>query len=275
MSNVPVAIDPEAIRAAARAAGARHLGTGRVASRAATASTQDDLLALAEQGEPEGTVAIADVQQAGRGRRGREWCSPAGGGLWFSVLLRPDAEALTQAPISLMAGLAVAEALEDLCGVSARLKWPNDVLVGGQKLAGILGESRETPDGQHLVAIGIGINVTLGPDDLPDDLAASATSVSAATDQPPDRVALLGAVLAHLETRYTQTCDPEQRPALLKAVGQRLDTIGQRVRVTLEGREPMEGEAVGLTARGELVIRDTLDNEHEILAGDVEHLREQ
>ncbi len=281
----------EQLIAAARSAGASRFGTGRVVVHASTGSTQDDVLALADAGAKEGSVVLAGVQTAGRGRRGRTWVSPPGG-LFLSILLRPRADFLATVPASLLAGLAVVRAIREVAGVEARLKWPNDVVIDGRKVAGILGEAREPsrdakrergsgrlPVDERVVALGIGIDVAVRSDDLPEDVRPIATSLdrerAGAGARPIDATALAAALLAHLEVLLDLAADPSERAALGAALTERLVTIGQQVRVDLGPNQgSFEGVAVRLTAAGALVVLDSATNEERtVLAGDVTHLR--
>jgi BirA family biotin operon repressor/biotin-[acetyl-CoA-carboxylase] ligase len=161
-------------------------------------STSDRVKALARAGAPEWTAVLADRQTGGRGREGRTWASPAGG-LYLSVLLRPCFEKVGLLPLA--AGVAVAEAAGEL-GVQAELKWPNDVLASGRKLAGILSESASGPGGVEWVVLGIGVNVALDPAAVAPELAGAVTSLRAegAAGAPVEDVA--AAVLGHLGVWY-------------------------------------------------------------------------
>src|SRR5215468_383160 len=212
-------------------------GPGRlwrdVTVRAETGSTNSDLLAAARAGAPEGTVLAAEVQTAGRGRLDRRWTSPPRAALSFSVLLRPDGvPAVARGWIPLLAGVAVAAGLRTQAGLDARLKWPNDVLAGGAKIAGILAEQAG-----DAIVLGTGINVTTRRDELPVPNATSVVLAGAA----PDREQLLVAVLGELETWYRRWAAavaavvagtvPAGDPAGLRAEYLRLSaTVGQQVR---------------------------------------------
>src|SRR2546430_11863044 len=163
-------------------------------------STQGTIFDLAAQDAPDRTVVVADYQAAGRGRRGRAWDAPAGTSLLTSILVRPRAAPERWGGYSLVSALAVADALARLAGLGARLKWPNDVLVGGRKIAGILLESRMPAAGPvgpvgvaGVIAVGIGVN--LGQRAFPAGLAARATSVALETGRAVERDAALSAVL--------------------------------------------------------------------------------
>ena len=201
-----------------------------------TTSTQD---VLAGSDHPHGAVAVAEHQTAGRGRAGRRWEDAESTALLFSVLLRAPARAeLPQ--LSLVAGLAVATAIENESCLRAEVKWPNDILVGGRKVAGILLESSGT-----VVVCGVGVNVNQKASDLPAETRLPATSLRIAADRSFDRGALLAAVLAELERRYdawitgglaAQLDDLEQRNTLRGLnirVGDRAGTAGA---ITPDGR---------------------------------------
>ena len=165
----------------------------------ATSSTNDVLKEAARQGAPEGVVAVASVQTAGRGRHGRSWVSPPGN-LFLSILLRPEDPAILSL-LPLAAGVAVAEAL-GVEGVDPRLKWPNDVLVSGRKLAGILAEASTGASGVESVVVGIGANVNLQRTDAPEDLREAVTSLREETGRTHDVDAVAAAVLVRWTAWY-------------------------------------------------------------------------
>ncbi len=164
-------------------------------------STQSEVQRRAAAGAPEGTVVTALHQRAGRGRRGHEWWDAPGESLLCSVLLRPDRGPAETPQLSLVGGLAVAEALAASTGVRARIRWPNDLLVDGRKVCGILAEAVSGADARaHHVILGIGINLRQSA--FPESLAERATSLRLVTGRDHDAAALLAAVLARLEARY-------------------------------------------------------------------------
>ena len=165
-------------------------------------STNDVILDMAEQTAPHGTVCLADEQSAGRGRRGYGWFSPPGCGIWASVLLRPRLSAARTPPLTLCAAAAVALVLETAAGVSVEIKWPNDLLMGGRKVAGILAESRVVSGDEPVIVIGMGINVNHTRGQFPDELSASATSLRIESGRPVSREELFLAILASLESAY-------------------------------------------------------------------------
>jgi BirA family biotin operon repressor/biotin-[acetyl-CoA-carboxylase] ligase len=218
-----------------------------------TASTNADLVAVAAAGAPEGTVLVAESQEAGRGRLGRTWTSPPRAGLTVSVLLRPELPAARWPWLPLWGGLAVARALREQAGVDAVLKWPNDVLIGGRKVCGLLAE---VPAPGALV-LGIGLNVSTREDELPH---AGATSLALAGAGTTDRDTLLRALLRDL-AGVLEEASPDGYRALCS-------TIGTDVRVELPGGQAVEGTATAVDDDGRLVVDGTAYG-----AGDVVHLR--
>lgn len=214
----------------------------------------------ARDGAPEGHVVLAAEQSAGEGRRGRRWESPRGG-LWMSVVLRPELAPRDASVLTLAASVAVARALEDR-GLAPTIKWPNDVLLDGAKVCGILIELQADAEAIDHAVVGIGVNANAAPD-LPDaDVATVADALGAAVD----RAALAAGILEHLEALYTGPADE-----VLAQWRERSSTIGREVRVELPD-ETLEGEAVGVDDTGALRVA-TGDGERVVAAGDCEHLR--
>jgi BirA family biotin operon repressor/biotin-[acetyl-CoA-carboxylase] ligase len=228
-------------------------------------STQAVAFALAVDGAVDGTAVVADSQAAGRGRRGRSWLDEPGASLLVSIVLRPRLEPARLPGLSLAAGIAVAEALTRAAGLSPRLKWPNDVLVGGRKIAGVLLESRVSgagEDGRVLVVLGIGVN--LGQRMFAPDLGQRATSVWLASGRVVDRDVLLAALLDALGKWRRQL---EYRGfAPVRARWRELsDTLGRTVSV-----DGVTGEAVDIDVDGALVVNGTEGRRHRVVAGDVD-----
>jgi BirA family biotin operon repressor/biotin-[acetyl-CoA-carboxylase] ligase len=237
-------------------------------------STNADLLARALGGEPEGAVLAAEEQSAGRGRMGRSWVSPPRAALTFSLLVRPSAvPPARRGWLPLLTGVAVASAVTGVTGVQAKLKWPNDVLVGPGKLAGILAEAAG-----DAVVVGVGLNVSAGPDELPPPGpgALAATSLRIAGPATPDREPLLLAILAGFERWYQawQQAGGDPDRCGLRAEYTRLSgTIGRLVRAELPGGKALSGSAVGVDPDGRLLVRVSPGTELPVAAGDVVHLR--
>jgi len=233
-------------------------------------STNDTLLALATGGAPSGTVVVAERQTAGRGRLGRAWLSLPGEHVLMSVLWRPPEElARALLPgITLAAGVAIAEALA-AHGVDARLKWPNDVRVGGKKVGGVLSELHEDLDTRRpFVIVGVGLDVNARASDLPPELAALATTLMEVTGAPLDRAALVDALARRLvEACVSFGAHGGLGPPGLAAYRAMSETLGRRVRV--DGRP---GVADGVDDDG--ALRVTFDDgaAERVVAGDVEIL---
>jgi BirA family transcriptional regulator, biotin operon repressor / biotin---[acetyl-CoA-carboxylase] ligase len=236
-----------------------------------TGSTNADLLAAARAGEPEGLVLVTRSQTAGRGRLGRQWQSPPGTGLTFSVLLRPaevPPPALGWLP--LLTGVAVASAVTEVSAVPTRLKWPNDVLTGRAKLGGILAEAWDSA-----VVIGIGLNVSQRRDQLP--ATATSLSLAAAGGRPVSKERLLEAVLASLARWYLAWRD-QPSPGDADACGLRAEylsrcaTVGQEVSVMLPDGRSVSGRASGVDRAGQLEVL-TAAGPVQVSAGDVVHVR--
>ena len=227
-----------------------------------TATTQDVARAEAERGAPEGTAVLAEEQTAGRGRLGRPWVSPAGKNIYLTLVMRPPARQLRV--LSIVSPLAIAEALEDAAGLTARIKWPNDVLVGGRKIAGILIETALAGDELKYALVGMGLNVNLDLEAEP-EIADIATSVRRELGRDASREELLAALLNVFEARYSEALKGD---APFRAWRSRLETLGRRVRATLAGRVE-EGVAEDVDAEGNLLIRRDDGSLATVEAGDV------
>ncbi|HLJ99792.1 MAG TPA: biotin--[acetyl-CoA-carboxylase] ligase [Streptosporangiaceae bacterium] len=243
-----------------------------VAVVARTGSTNADLLARAGAGEPEGLVLAAEEQDAGRGRMGRRWVSPPHSALMFSVLLRPAVPPARWGWLPLLTGVAVASAVREVAEVTGVLKWPNDVLRDGRKLAGILAEAAD-----GAVVVGIGLNVSTTAEELPPPRpgALPATSLLLSGASVLDRAALLTAILASLELRYLawQAAGGNPEPVRAEYTGM-CDTLGRQVQVELPSGQVLSGEAVGVDSDGRLVVSRSGDSsEVAVAAGDVVHVR--
>jgi BirA family biotin operon repressor/biotin-[acetyl-CoA-carboxylase] ligase len=220
-------------------------------------STNRRALDAARGGAADGLVVVADEQTAGRGRLGRTWEAPPGSSLLVSVLLRREGD---PGRAVMAAGVALAGAVEEVAGVGAGVKWPNDLVVGERKLAGLLAEV----DGDAVV-IGAGCNVNW--ESFPDELAATATACNLEAGRPVDRDALLATYLDRLaEARATGA-------AVVDDYRARLTTVGRAVRVHHVRGDDVVGTAIGVTDDGALVVRDGRGVDHTVVAADVHHLR--
>jgi BirA family transcriptional regulator, biotin operon repressor / biotin---[acetyl-CoA-carboxylase] ligase len=229
---------------------------------ARTTSTQDVVLRAARAGAAEGFCCLADEQSAGRGRQGRVWTAPAGSALLASVLLRRSPAVTAGIPFA--AGLALVDALIGCCAVTAALKWPNDVLAGGRKLAGILCEVAPGPALGSRVAVAVGIGLNLSVDRFP--AGVSGISLHALVEHPPDAEVLLFAWAGALRRRLAGL----ERAGIASVIGDwRAHSIGLGLPVTIVSASgSFEGVAIDVADDGALLV-DSAGEVHRVLAGDV------
>jgi len=232
-------------------------GPWRVEWFATLDSTNRHALDAARAGAADGLVVVADEQTAGRGRLGRSWEAPPGSSLLVSVLLRRAGD---PGRAVMAAGVALAAAAEEVAGVEAGLKWPNDLVVDDRKLAGLLAEA----DGDALV-VGAGCNVNW--ESFPDELAATATACNLEAGRTVDRDALLDAFL----DRFADAL--ERGDGVVDDYRARLATVGRTVRVQHVRDDDLVGTAIGVTDDGALLVRDDAGTDHTVVAADVVHLR--
>jgi len=229
-------------------------------------STNDEARRLASRGEPEGAVAAADSQTAGRGRSGRAWITPPGAAIAMSIVLRPRVSANRTTQIALLGGLAVLEGIRRVVDLPMQIKWPNDVLVRGKKVAGVLAEASFAGDKMEYVVLGIGVNVNDGPP--PDsNLEYAATSLATESGSALDRESVMNAILSAFAERYPLL----GTPALSALWSNHLAMRGQPVRV-IGLAETIVGTLESVTDEGAIVVRFDDGSSRTILAGDV-HLR--
>ena len=234
-------------------------------------STNTEAARQATAGAPEGLCVVAGEQTAGRGRHARRWVSPAGAGLYFSIVLRPRLDARAWPLVTLMGALAVADALGEACGVEVDIKWPNDILAGERKLCGILAEALETRTGRACI-LGIGINLTRAA--FPPELVTRAVSVEELTGAPPEAETILAALTPALARRYAHLHATDGvRRTLDQWAARSSYTEGKRVSVTLE-TESFDGITRGLEEDGALRVETSGGELRRVYAGDVKALRE-
>lgn len=256
-------LDPERIRSRLRT----EIVGRSLKVLAEVGSTNDLAMEAGRRGAGEGLAILADRQTGGRGRRGRAWVSAAGVGLYTSILLRPGCPAEKAPVLTLVAALATGEAIEEVAGLPVWLKWPNDVLVGGRKAAGILAEMAGADEQVSHVVIGIGINVNHGPGEFPEALRAAASSLFLATGRPTARSELAAALYNRLD-RWYRVFREGRIEAILAAGRGRSATLGHAVDV-LEGGGRWQGTAVDLDGDGALLVREEGGAVRRVLAGDV------
>lgn len=233
-------------------------------------STNEHAFKLAQEGAFHGEIVVAEHQTAGRGRRGRQWVSPARKNLYFSAILRPELPPQRAPELTLVAAVALAETLTE-AGVDARIKWPNDVQVGGKKIAGILTELSADAERVHFVILGVGVNLNLRASELPEELLSTATSLWEARGEKVPRALFAAALWTRLEEWLDRHADAGFAPVRerWKALS---STLGQEVLVRSERRE-LRGVAEDIDESGALILRTSDGALERILAGDVEQLR--
>ena len=234
-----------------------------------TSSTNDVVLELSKQGAPEGTVVVAETQTKGRGRHGRKWVSTGGKSLAFSILLRPQLHPDELPEITLAAAVAVSKAMEDF-RIKPRIKWPNDVLIGGLKACGILTEAGPKKDRMASVVLGIGINLNQTAKDFPKDLKGIATSLYRASGRKMDRVRFFQKLLFRLEEAYHLVSERHFQKVLADW-RKRSSTLGRQVKVT-QGHHVFYGQAMGADEKGALLVRNDLGMVERVTSGDVQIL---
>ncbi len=248
------------------------LGPTRVIGRdirvfEATTSTNDVVERLAQDGVKEGVVVFAESQTRGRGRLGRKWMSPPRKGLWFSVLLRPQIHPLAATQLTIAAATALFRAIRAQTGLTPEIKWPNDILIRGKKVAGILTElSAELDKIKHLI-LGMGISVNLASGDFPPELRRTATSLRIEAGQRQNRAELAVRVLQELDRDYARICAGDFE-ALAHEWEAHCTTLGQRVTIQVGGRK-VHGIAESLDDDGALLLRTQHGRLERIIGGDV------
>lgn len=220
---------------------------------------------LADEGAPNGTYVIAERQDAGKGRRGRTFYSPAGEGIWMSLILKPEINPNHASMITLVAALAVSKAIMEITGRPAGIKWPNDIVMSGKKVCGILTEMSAQFDYVNHVVVGIGINVQNRS--FPKDIAAVSTSLFLETKQHFNRAPLVERIWEEFEHYYEIFLQTEDLSNLVKEYNAHLVNLHQAVKV-LDLKEPFEGKAMGITPKGELIV-DTWESRRLVSTGEV------
>lgn len=231
-------------------------------------STNTWIRELAETGAQEGTVAVADQQTAGRGRLGRRWESPAGVNLYCSVLLRPDIPVQQAPQLTFLSAVAVSDTLKELYGLQVEVKWPNDILVRGAKIAGLLNEMSAETERIHFVVLGLGINLNMNPDQFPAGISYPATSVALETGHAIDRRRFLKALLQRLDGCYLEFLEKGFGP-IRRRWESLCSVMNQSVTVNQGQAREFAGTVVGLDPDGALRLQTPDGCIERILAGEV------
>lgn len=232
-----------------------------------TSSTSDVLEKLAREGVREGLVVFAESQTRGRGRLGRQWVSPPGRGIWFSALLRPALRPQAATRLTVAAATALARAIRREVPLRPEIKWPNDIMIHGRKVAGVLTELSGELDSVRHVTLGIGINANLDRDDLPAHLHASATSLKLELGRTVDRASLAAALLQELDDAYACIAD-DRFAGLADEWSAQCTTLGRAVSV-VTGNRRIVGHAESLDSEGALLVRTQYGRLERIVGGDV------
>ncbi len=240
----------------------------RLVYRSSVESTNTLANSLAREGSDEWTVVVADAQEHGRGRQGRVWHSPPGVNVYTSIIVKPVIAYDDIPAISLLAGMVVAIVLEHVSGIVAELKWPNDVMIAGKKISGILLELGNGDPGRPYLVVGIGINVNSEPGEYPGQLSGSATSMKTLTGTTYDRAGLLNYLYREFHEWYTYYCSHQGFMSIKEHYMQRFTMINKRVQIQ-SGAERMSGFVEDIDASGRLVLRDDRGETTTIKSGDV------
>ncbi|SFR84297.1 biotin--[acetyl-CoA-carboxylase] ligase [Anaeromicropila populeti] len=229
-------------------------------------STNMEARRHAEAHESHGMVILAEQQNAGKGRRGRNWVSPKGTGIWMSLILKPEFAPEKASMLTLLGALAGAEAIKDCTGLDCRIKWPNDLVVNGKKVCGILTEMSSEIDYIHYVIIGMGINVNA--DFFPDDICHVATSLKLEGKQNYMRNQIAAKILFYLEKHYEKFCNYGDLRDFVKEYNLLLINRGKEVKI-IDSNHTFTGEALGIDSEGRLLVKDAAGQITEVMSGEV------
>jgi len=232
-----------------------------------TTSTNDIIEKLARDGVKEGVVVFAESQTKGRGRLGRKWISPPAKGLWFSVLLRPDLRPQAATQLTVATATALARAIRRQTNLSPEIKWPNDILIGERKVAGILTELSAELDHVKYLILGIGVDVNLSASEFPVELRKIATSLKIETGRAVNRADLATAILEELDADYARICSG-QFESVAAEWEEQCATIGRNVAIRI-GDRAIQGRAESLDSDGALLLRTEHGRLERIIGGDV------
>lgn len=231
-----------------------------------TDSTNADAMRLGEEGAEHGTLVVANHQNKGRGRRGRVWQSPVGTTISMSFLVKPEIAPGKASMLTLVMALAVAKGIEEACDLSTAIKWPNDILVNGKKVCGILTEMKAEMDYIHGVIIGVGINVNV--ESFPEELQSMATSLILEKGRKVSRAEVIERVAENFEVYYEKFMETEDLSLLRDLYEERLISKGKAVKV-LDPQGEYTGISKGITDTGELVVETQDGKEQQVYAGEV------
>ena len=229
-------------------------------------STNTKAQELAEKGYPSGTLVVADKQESGKGRRGRSWVSPSGTGIFMTLMIKPDINPNNASMLTLVAALAVAKAITSVTGEEAMIKWPNDIVINGKKVCGILTEMNAQFDYINHIVVGIGINVH--NESFPEEISQMASSLMIeAGGKRFHRAQIIAETMSYFEQYYDTFLKTQDLSALVREYDELLVNRNKSVRV-LDPKEPFDGKAMGITPKGELIV-DTWESRKLVSSGEV------
>lgn len=229
-------------------------------------STNTKAQELAEKGYPSGTLVVADKQESGKGRRGRSWVSPSGTGIFMTLMIKPDINPNNASMLTLVAALAVAKAITSVTGEEALIKWPNDIVINGKKVCGILTEMNAQFDYINHIVVGIGINVH--NESFPEEISQMASSLMIeAGGKRFHRAQIIADTMSYFEQYYDTFLETQDLSALVREYDELLVNRNKSVRV-LDPKEPFDGKAMGITPKGELIV-DTWESRKLVSSGEV------
>ena len=229
-------------------------------------STNTKAQELAEKGYPSGTLVVADKQESGKGRRGRSWVSPSGTGIFMTLMIKPDINPNNASMLTLVAALAVAKAITSVTDEEAMIKWPNDIVVNGKKVCGILTEMNAQFDYINHIVVGIGINVH--NESFPEEISQMASSLMIeAGGKRFHRAQIIAETMSYFEQYYDTFLKTQDLSALVREYDKLLVNRNKSVRV-LDPKEPFDGKAMGITPKGELIV-DTWESRKLVSSGEV------
>lgn len=229
-------------------------------------STNTKAQELAEKGYPSGTLVVADKQESGKGRRGRSWVSPSGTGIFMTLMIKPDINPNNASMLTLVAALAVAKAITSVTGEEAMIKWPNDIVINGKKVCGILTEMNAQFDYINHIVVGIGINVH--NESFPEEISQMASSLMIeAGGKRFHRAQIIAETMSYFEQYYDTFLKTQDLSALVREYDKLLVNRNKSVRV-LDPKEPFDGKAMGITPKGELIV-DTWESRRLVSSGEV------
>lgn len=229
-------------------------------------STNLELIRLAKEGAPHGTLVIADSQMAGKGRMGRKWISPPGSGIWMSLLLRPEISPQSASMLTLVAALAVVEGIRGETGLNPQIKWPNDVVLGGRKLCGILTEMSTEAGAIRYVVPGIGVNVNMT--EFPPEVSETATSLRLELGREIEREPLIARMMEAFEGYYEKFLKTQDLAGLTEEYNRRSVNLGRQVKV-LDPAGNFQGEAMGIDSQGSLLVKMADGQVCQVISGEV------